>query len=230
VALLLGFPLAARAQTPVITTPPGRKCAPAEHPEELPGGNQLVDSLALSHLLSAPSHLLLTVRFEQSGQRASVNVLESDQDAAITELLRAGIERATRVPQPGSVPVWAVRLRLTGGPVSTLTIEQSVFCQAAPRGGRPSDQVTILTGDTAVVEDTLKKSRPERRRVRLTASLQISAAGEVQEVILDAGSGRPESDEEFIGRWKRLRFYPALLDGFPVAVTYDTNSERSSPR
>jgi hypothetical protein len=212
-------------------TPQGRKCYPAELPGEIPAGNEVVDSAALVGPLAHPAQLLLSLRFENNGRRPTVAVLESDRDSAVTESLRAAIQAAARAPSPELKAVWAIRLRVVGGVASSLTLEQSTFCPAEPRGGTPSAIVTLpaRVDSTAVIDTSMRVPPAQREQVRLAATLRVSSTGEVTEVTMTTSSGQRFSDNQFAARWRRMRFFPALLDGVPVAVTYDTESEQSIP-
>lgn len=214
----------------VVSTPPGRSCELAELPGDLPVGNEVLDSAALIGPLSSTARMLLTLRFEDAGRRASVAVLETDRDSAVNESLRAGIQAAVRLPQKGIKSVWAIRLRVVGGLAPVLTIERSVFCSVKPRSQVPTGIVTIITEqDTTRIVDSTVRARPQRQqRVQLAGVLHISARGEITEVMLTSSSSEQET-EQFSKQWRRIRFLPALLDGFPVAVRYDTESERSTP-
>ena len=86
------------------------------------------------------------------------------------------------------------------------------------------------TGAVAGASDTVQRVPVgERQEIRLAALLHVSASGAVTDVTLTTRSGQRYADSQFVTSWRRMRFLPALLDGIPVAVTYDTDTEQSTP-
>lgn len=202
-----------------------RRCQAAELPKKLPPPDSIWDGTALTanrdaHVWSDTTPLLISLLYRE-GVAPQVRLLEPDSLPAAQEL--AILELAARGLRSGSPvrPLGAIRLRLQSGFDGTGTIERSVYCPPAPAPGGPSGVQRI------VVERSPGDRLPTPgRRLSVDAQLTIDDAGHVTDVRLINSTGIRELDDQVVRSQFERVFYPALIDGLPVASWVRTSGQR----
>ena len=191
-----------------------RQCGDAQNPKNLPAASALIDSArAMAELqpLGVPREgIVFSLLFNEADSLPVVRLLEvADADALV---LFAG---TVRPQKPAGV--WAVRVRVRGGPTPALTLERSVYCAPVPKPQTVASapmQVEVRPGD--VMPSMI---RPQQ----ISVEILVAATGEAKTVRLMQSTGLGDVDDEITRRWQARTFLPALIDGRPISALYRTD-------
>jgi hypothetical protein len=165
--------------------------------------------------------VLFSILYREDGV-ATVRLLEPDTlpsrlRAPLLQLVGGGLLPITPPREMG-----ALRLRLRGGSTGAGAVERALYCPPeSPRRG-------VMVPQTAMIEVTQGDRLPALGvgRVRLEAELSIDETGHVRDVRLTTNSGIRELDDHFVReQWVRV-FFPALIDGVPIASWIRTGGAR----
>ena len=180
-------------------------CKPLTDSKAFPPLAALVDSAALVAALppafaGGPSEVLVSVMM---GPTPRAHTMHSTAAPATGTIIGEQILASLR-PAADAVPSFRVRAVLA--PSASVSVEASVLCDPKPRGSNRGLALTVAPGS----------GRPQGPP--FTPRLKIGVNGEVMQVDLGAGTGRPDSDRSLRQALERQRYEPALLDGRPVQV------------
>ena len=202
------------AAVPCTSLAQQRTCGDAQNPEMLPAPSALVDSArAMAELepLGVPREgIVFSLLFNEADSLPAVRLLEVPDAEAL--MVFAG---TVRPQKPAGV--WAVRVRVRGGPTPGLTVERSVYCPPAPTPqsvARAPVRVEVRAAD--VMPSMI-------RPTQVTVEVVVAATGEAKTVRLIQSTGLRDVDDEITRRWEARSFLPALIDGRPIPALYRTD-------
>lgn len=213
---LLAVTLACLTLAAVPSTLPAqqRQCGDAQNPKQLPAASALIDSArAMAELepLGVPREgIVFSLLFNEADSLPVVRLLEvADADALVL------FASTVRPQKPAGV--WAVRVRVRGGPTPGLTLERSVYCAPVPT---PELAARFPIRLEARVADVMPSFN---RATKITVEVLVAATGEVLTVRLIESTGLGDVDAEITRRWEARTFLPALIDGRPISALYRTD-------
>ncbi len=191
-----------------------RQCGDAQNPKNLPAPSALIDSArAMAELepLGVPREgVVFSLLFNETDSFPTVRLLEV-ADAEALQLF------ANTVRSQKPAGVWAVRVRVRGGPTPGLTLERSVYCAPAPKPlsvARAPVRVEVRAGE--VMPSMI-------RPTQVTVEVLVAATGEAKNVRLIQSAGLRDVDDEITRSWQARTFLPALIDGRPISALYRTD-------
>ena len=191
-----------------------RQCGDAQNPKKLPAASALIDSArAMAELqpLGVPREgIVFSLLFNEADSLPVVRLLEvADADALVL------FASTVRPQKPAGV--WAVRVRVRGGPTPGLTLERSVYCAPVPTPELAARQPMRIEVRVADVPPSMN------RPIRITVEVLVAATGEAKTVRLIESTGLGDVDAEITRRWEARTFLPALIDGRPISALYRTD-------
>jgi TonB family protein len=196
-------------------TPQARNCPIAILPERLPNLATVVDVDALRaalapELAQAPESapMLFSIRFMPDGQREWVERIEGKAEAEQLHVQVGRLIAEHTKRQPAGEP-WSLRLLVVPGEPAQFHLSHSRVCPVTLERRMPVSR-TPARLSRADLED-LQRAGPVR------VAVEVSATGRVLNVVLLQRSGSRIADDNVLNSARANRYFPALVDGIPVA-------------
>ena len=193
-----------------------RRCGETRTPKQLPAPSALVDSArAMADLSEAgipPNGMVFSLLFREADSFPTIRPLDPSHEQSAVLLSRAVLPQQSKT-------MWAIRVRVAGGPAPTLMLERSSYCPpvvVATAPGTSRVVVSMRAGDQLPAAN---------RRLRFVVEVQVTEGGAVQSTKMVQRSGIQDFDEELQREWQARRFLPALLDGFPIQSWYRSDGQ-----
>jgi hypothetical protein len=220
---------APRATASVVPSynPYRQRCAMVSVPAELPSVTELIDTVRfMGSVRALPAEplsrgrLAAALYFSERGTLLDAHVIDASLPDSlarhIVELALSALRE--QAPRPDS---WSLRLGFAPGAAAPLAVERSELCKPkpVPVRGAVGAMPRSARGDPNIVDVS-------QNWYRLV--VEVSEEGQVISAkLLDLP---PAAENALVSQWmeqgvKRRRYYPALLNGKPVAMT-DTTREQ----
>lgn len=199
--------------------PVARRCAPARRPTRFPPVETIVDTAAVLHMLRRdPIDAVLTAGFSEAGTLTHLALLGGegavDTIGPAVRILRPHIR-----PQPAGER-WAVRVHLQSEPAPAIRLERATYCpptrmSLASDSSLPPLQIQLTPGQPVPTG-----------RLHTSVELTLLRDGTVERIEMVHSSGIPDFDEYLLRVIRGWRYFPALVDGVPVASWVRTDGKR----
>lgn len=196
-----------------------RRCAPARRPSRFPPVETIVDTGAVLPMLRRdPIDAVISAGFSEAGTLTHLALL-GGEGAIDTIGLAVRILRPHFLPQP-SGERWAVRVHLSSEPTPTIRLERAIYCpptrmSLARDGSLPPLQIQLTPGQPVPTG-----------RLHTSIELTLLRDGTVERIEMVHSSGIPDFDEYLLRIIRGWRYFPALVDGVPVASWIRTDGKR----
>lgn len=196
-----------------------RRCAPARRPTRFPPVESVVDTGAIFLMLRRdPIEAVLSAGFNEAGALTHLALL-GGEGAVDTLGPAVRILRPHFLSQPAGER-WAVRVHLSSEPTPAIRLERAVYCpparmSLASDGSLPPLQIRLTPGQPVPTG-----------KLHTSVELTLLRDGTVERIEMVHSSGIPDFDEYLLRQIRGWRYFPALIDGVPVASWVRTDGRR----